>query len=74
MTRHERGGTCRSLTDKAARLRSEWERRLAAYRAADDDRIDYLDRQEQAAYDRLVEFVEAHDLNGSEWDPRTLAD
>lgn len=28
------------------------------------------DIAEQFAYDALVDYVEAHDLNGTSWDPR----
>jgi hypothetical protein len=47
---------------EARRLASTWYAELAA--------VVIDDKAEQAAYDSLIEFIEAHDLNYSEFDPR----
>jgi hypothetical protein len=47
---------------EARRLASTWCAELAA--------VVIDDKAEQAAYDSLIEFIEAHDLNYSEFDPR----
>ena len=55
--------------DDALRLYRIWTGALAAHRSDTDDGA--TERAEQVAYDTLVDYVEAHDLNYSEFDPRT---
>jgi hypothetical protein len=48
------------------RLRSAYADAAVAYDAVIVETVE----EEQRALDELVDYVEAHDLNGSEWDPR----
>lgn len=55
------------VTAEASRLFLNWREALALKRRRGTD-LDYWD--EQRAYDKLIDFVEAHDLNYTEYDPR----
>lgn len=54
-------------TVETRRLRASWE---AARDRKDREGTTAADAAEQAAYDELVDWVEANDLNGTEHDPR----
>lgn len=54
-------------TVETRRLWAAWE---AARGRRDRVGTDAADAAEQAAYDELVDYVEANDLNGTEYDPR----
>jgi len=49
------------------RLRQQWDDALAKHRQVDTDKTNAA---EQVAYDALVDYVEANDLNYSHYDPR----
>jgi hypothetical protein len=52
-------------------LTEEWHAALAMKLEADDtDEWPAAYRWEQDAYDRLIDYVEAHELNYTRWDPR----
>lgn len=57
-----------------AYTRREAQRHYKAWREAYADRLvsdtDANNTAEQQAYDRLIDYVEANDLNGSAFDPR----
>lgn len=56
---------------EVARLREAWQQALGDYRAGTDgDDWATLFAAEQDAYDELVDYVEAHNLNGTAYDPR----
>jgi ParB-like chromosome segregation protein Spo0J len=48
--------------NKAQQLLMAWRAEVTA--------VEVNDEAEQAAYDSLIEFIEAHDLNHSKFDPR----
>jgi len=54
-------------TDELADLYRSWQGAFDRHRVLDDD--DTL-VEEQHTRDALVDYVEAHDLNYSQWDPR----
>ena len=54
----------------AAALWQVWRHALRRKEAAADDNWERADQEEQDAYDRLVDFIEVHDLNWCEYDPR----
>jgi hypothetical protein len=64
--------------DIIARVRAlteEWHAALATkIEMEDTDEWCSADQWEQDAYDRLIDFVEANDLNETEHDPRTVLD
>lgn len=52
-------------------LTSEWQLALRVKaRLADTPEWALADKWESDAYDRLVDYVEAHELNYTKWDPR----
>jgi hypothetical protein len=53
--------------NRARKLLGQWKDRLEEMREDDSDVNIQL---EQEAHDELVDFIEANDLNGSEFDPR----
>jgi hypothetical protein len=54
-------------TEELRRLWADWNSAYATYQTADED---YVYEAERVAWDALVDYVEADDLNGTEWDPR----
>ena len=56
-----------TIIAEATRLTATWVGALDAKERGDSSA---LDRAEQVAYDELVDFVEAHDLNYTVHDPR----
>lgn len=54
-----------AIITRARELRSAWDRALA-----DLDGTPARDQAEQDAYDDLIEYLEANNLNASEFDPR----
>lgn len=56
-----------NVIDKAGDLHTKW--KLAQERR-ERYQTDEAEQAEQAAYDELIDYVEAHDLNYTEYDPR----
>lgn len=52
---------------EAARLYEAWKQALSTVRATETDQAA---DDEQHAYDELVDFVEANEMNNGRWDPR----
>jgi len=59
-----------STESEAARLHAAWHATVEERRRATSDAAQGADQAEQEAYDALIDYVEAHDLNYSKWDPR----
>jgi len=60
---------------QADALLTEWRAALATKLEQDDtDEWEAADRWEQEAYDRLINFIEANELNDSDYDPRRELD
>lgn len=69
---HPNGEVCPQadpVTKEAGRLYSVWVEALDVKECADDP-TPYQDAAEQQTYDNLIDYVEANDLNYSNWDPR----
>lgn len=64
-----------SVVEQAAKLYAEWQQAYADMtNECDDYEIGVAFRREDAAFERLVDFVEENDLNYSKWDPRGPAE